>query len=339
MVTPKKHTIENGKDRYKYLLFDSVGKFNDFVDKQASWLQSSNDKRWKDLINETRYEIKKGSDWYGTPRPQGIAELENHKTFLGMPLLEKLRPKIKAHLQRYMDYLDAGIMPKPKLAYNDRGLGVFSFDRAAMGMYKLSHINLSTPIDTLTSQLNIELGRAGLKTATKKVYGFFRDKETSYPSMRLYLMAGANANVEGDQMLYLGLACSELAKFMELRGVPVEVNVIIGTFFRGSVKMSAVRLKRFQDKLDTNQLLLMSSDPRYYRFRGFKSLIAIADYFGNVVPSGLGKITPDMAKGFVNALGDDGFVFEQSYSLEAAAKEVKRIIETYSKKLNDGKAA
>ncbi len=126
---------------------------------------------------------------------------------------------------------------------------------------------------------------------------------------------------------------------MELRGVPVEINVMLGSSYRGSVKVNVVRVKRFQDKLDVNQLLLMSSDSRYYRFRGFKALIAIADYFGLSIAADLGAVTPGMGKDFVAAMGGDGFVFERSYSLDAAAGEVKRIIETYSKILKDGKAA
>ena len=88
----------------------------------------------------------------------------------------------------------------------------------------------------------------------------------SYPAMQLYIMAGANANVQGDQLLYVGLACAELVEFLELRGISVEVNVMIGTSFSNQVAMACVRVKRFQDKLDKNQLLLISSDPRYFRF-------------------------------------------------------------------------
>jgi len=100
-----------------------------------------------------------------------------------------------------------------------------------------------------------------------------------------------------------------------------------------------VRVKRFQDKADLNQLLLMSSDPRYFRFRGFKALIAVSDYFGLTVPRGLGKMEKSMGRDFVSAIEDRGFVFEQSYSLEAAAREVSRIVEEYQKRIEDEKRA
>ena len=83
----------------------------------------------------------------------------------------------------------------------------------------------------------------------------------------------------------------------------------------------------------------MSSDPRYFRFRGFKALIALSNHFGLTIPSGLGSLTESMGKEFVTVLGGDGFVFEQSYSLESAAKEVTRIVETYNQRMKDAKAA
>ena len=339
MTIPQKHTIKGDKAHYNYMLFDSVGSFNAFVDGEAGQLTDANQNVWKDVVSNTQHGIDSGTDWYGTPTPSGINELEQHKMFLGMHLLKELQPKIKEQLSRYMVHLDSDVMPKPKVAYNDRGLGMFSFDRASMGLFRLSKISIRTPLDKATSQLNIELGRTGMNTIVKKVYAFFQNKKTSYPSLRLYIMAGANARVQGNDMLYVGLACSELVEFLEMRGVAVEVNVLVGNSFRNTVNVGVVRVKRFQDKADKNQLLLMSSDPRYFRFRGFKALIALSNHFGLTIPSGLGSLTESMGKEFVTVLGGDGFVFEQSYSLESAAKEVSRIIETYNQKMKDAKAA
>ena len=146
-------------------------------------------------------------------------------------------------------------------------------------------------------------------------------------------MAGANAHVKGNDLLYVGLACAELVEFMELRGVSVEVNVMLGTSFNNQVTMGCVRVKRFQDKLDKNQLLLMSSDPRYFRFRGFKSLVAMSNYFGLTIPSGLGTISASMGTAFAKAINPKGFVFEQSYSMDSAVKEVSQIITNYKNQL------
>lgn len=314
-------------------MFDSVFAFNAFVDHEIQQLSSSNASRWNNVVQSTSQNLNSGTDWYGTPTPKDVKELEEHRTFLGMKLAQKIQPQIKAKLATYLDYLQDSVLPKPKMAYNDRGLGVFSFERAAMAMYKDFPVNTQTPVSTAVSQMNIELRNHQISTSVKSVYAYFQDKQMSYPSMQLYIMAGANANVKGDQLLYVGLACAELVDFLELRGISVEVNVLLGTSFSNQVAMACVRVKRFQDRLDKNQLLLISSDPRYFRYRGFKSLVALSNYFGLTIPSGLGSITAQMGTAFAKAINPKGFVFEQSYAMETAVKEVTQIIENYKNQL------
>jgi len=335
---PTKHTLEFGRQPYNYLLFDSVSDFNHFTDSQNLLLSPANRKVWEHIQRNTRLSVQRGSTWYGTPAPSSMEELEGHKIFQKMELLAELQPRIREHLQKYIAHLQTEVLPKPKVDYNDRGLGMFSFERAAMGLFRHSQLNVSSPIERTSTQLNIELGRFDIATRVKSVYAYFQHKDSSCPSIRLYLLCGANAYVEGNAIYYVGLACAELVAFMEERGVSVEVNALLGSQ-SGAVNLAVIRVKRFQDALDKNQLLLISSDPRYFRFRGFKAIISLYDYFGRTVPPGLGQITDTMAKDFVPALKNEGFVFEQSYSLEAAAREVKRIIETYHHARNNAKAA
>ncbi|TGV03662.1 hypothetical protein EM932_06075 [Flavivirga rizhaonensis] len=334
MGLPKKHNSTSlSKGKYNYLLFDSVLAFNKFVDEETLRLSVENKSRWVTVKEGSQHYINSNSDWFGTPTPKSIEALDNHRTFLGMPLLRKIQPKIKDKLTKYLEHLQDAVLPKPKIAYNDRGLGVFSFERASMAMFKNFPINTNTPIDTNVSQMNIELQNHQIQTSVKSVYAYFKDKQMSYPSLQLYIMAGANARIKGDELLYVGLACSELVAFMELRGISVEVNVLLGTSFLNQATMACIRVKRFQDKLDKNQLLLISSDPRYFRYRGFKALIALSNYFGLTIPSGLGRITADMGNGFVATLNPKGFVFEQSYAMDSAVKEVAQIIVNYKKQL------
>lgn len=330
---PKKHIAQGASKKFNYLIFDGVSAFNGFVDTEMHQLSNKNRDQWNTVNEGTKNQLNSGTDWYGTPVPKNVQELNDHRTFLGMKLAKEIQPKIKDKLTPYLEHLQATVLPKPKLAYNDRGLGVFSFERAAMALYKNYPVNTQTLVDTAISQMNIELNNHQVHTSVKTVYAHFKGKEISYPSLQLYIMAGANAHVKGDQLLYVGLACAELVEFMEVRGISVEVNVLLGTSFSNQVSMAAIRVKRFQDKLDKNQLLLMSSDPRYFRYRGFKALVALSDYFGFVIPDGLGSITADMGNDFVKAINPKGFVFEQSYAMDAAVKEVTHIIENYKKQL------
>jgi hypothetical protein len=331
---PLKHTVQTTDGKYNYLLFDSVFAFNAFVDDEIKQLSSTNASRWNLVKVSTSDQLNNGTDWYGTPTPKDVKELEAHRTFLGMKLVEKIQPQIKDKLAKYLEYLEDSVLPKPKMAYNDRGLGVFSFERAAMGMYRNFPVNTQNPVNTAVSQMTIELRKHQLQTSVKSVFAFFQDKESSYPSLQLYIMAGANAHVKGNDLLYVGLACAELVEFMELRGISVEVNVMLGTSFNNQVVMACIRVKRFQDKLDKNQLLLISSDPRYFRYRGFKGLVALSNYFGLTIPSGLGTISASMGNVFAKAVNQKGFVFEQSYSMDSAVKEVSQIITNYKNRLN-----
>tara|TARA_R110002049_G_scaffold113040_2_gene263046 strand:+ start:17268 stop:18281 length:1014 start_codon:yes stop_codon:yes gene_type:complete len=334
MNRPLKHTVQTTDGKYNYLLFDSVLAFNAFVDDEIKQLSSTNASRWNWVKESTNDQLNNGTDWYGMPTPKDVEELEAHRTFLGMKLVEKIQPQIKDKLANYLEYLEESVLPKPKMAYNDRGLGVFSFERAAMGMYRNFPVNTQNPVNTAVSQMTIELRKHQIQTSVKSVFAYFQDKESAYPSLQLYLMAGANAHVEGNDLLYVGLACAELVEFMELRGISVEVNVMLGSSFNNQVAMACIRVKRFQDKLDKNQLLLISSDPRYFRYRGFKGLVALSNYFGLTIPSGLGTISASMGNTFAKAINQKGFVFEQSYSMDSAVKEVSQIITNYKNRLD-----
>lgn len=337
MSATKIHLKNLGRRRTYYSYFDNVQSFNDFVDEQSKVLNDHNRDRLKGMNKTTESSIKRGTSWYGSPSPKDVSELNEHRYFLGMELLRKVQPKIKDKLEAYIKLMDNKILSKPKVAYNDRGLGVFSFDRAAMGLYRLQPTGSEKQIDNTISQLQIELDTSNKTTAVKSVYAYFKNKKSSYPALQLYLMAGGNAKIKGDELLYVGLACAELVEFMEIRGVAVEVNALLGTSFNGNVAMSVIRIKRFQDKLDKNQLLLMTSDPRYFRYRGFKALIALCDHFGLNIPDGLGSLKQNMGKDFVKEITDKQnryAVFEQSYSIDAAVKEVTQVIEHYTQQIN-----
>ena len=132
--------------------------------------------------------------------------------------------------------------------------------------------------------------------------------------------------------LYVGLACTELVQFLELRGVAVEVNVLFETSIEQDTVVAIVRAKSFEMPVDANQLLLLSSDPRYFRYQGFQALIALSNHFDISIPDGLGRTLKDIGKDFVTALQADGDVFEQSYALDDAAQEVVRILEAFNNK-------
>lgn len=329
MIGKVGHIKKYGDRHYYSQSFGSIVEFDDFVTQQFSLLSPHNKKVWRETYKGAQEEVAGGSGWYGHPPPQTIKDLEDHSSFLGMSLIGEVRDRMNRHFAKYLRHLEENVMPKPQMAYNSRGLGVFSFDRAAMGLYPAPRVNMSSPLEAITSQLKVELNKDDVLTRTQEVFCHFENRNNSYPSIRLFVGNGANAWVNGDSLLYIGLACAELVRFLEDRGVPVEVNVLHGTLLDRKVLLGVIRVKRFDETLDKNQLLLLSSDPRWYRFHGFKALIALADSFKIDISWGLGSDEEDMYRRYVESTDQNGFVFEQSYSLESCTQEVIRIIEEY----------
>ena len=330
MYKPKKHLIQG----YNYVFFDSVKQFDGFVDHEMTKLNAHNDQIWKEVLVRAENRIISGSDWYGTPIPKSISELKNHDTFLAMHLLDKLRPKIQQHLHKFLSQLNVQETLPPELAYNDKSLGIFSFDRAAMGLYHAIPINLNSPVDQINSQLHIALNKSRIQTSVKNVYAYFKEQPTQYPSLTLYLQAGGNQNIKGNDLLYVGLACAELVSYLEARQVPVSINVLIGSSVRNKVNIAIIKVKGFDSPLDLNQLLLLGSDPRYFRFRGFMGIISLSNYFNRNITKGLGIQKGNMAKNLIETLNIDAEVFEQSYSLQAASNEVLHIVNNFNQKIN-----
>ncbi len=329
----QKHTIRKGQENYHYLNFNSVSDFRAFCDLESQQFNTNNQNVWKQIVSYAQQVIRDKRDWFGSEIPETIDVLEDHKTFTAMHLLEEIRPKLKGKLTPYLNRLSQEKLPKPQLSYNDKGLGVFSFDKAAMGMFKMFSVNMETPVQQNISQMNIELGYKRARTSVKKVYAFHEKQQSHLPALQLYILAGANAQRKGRELLYVGLACNELVQFLEERNIPVEVNVMFGTKFMKHTLMQVIKVKRFQDVLNTNQLLLLASDPMFFRYQGFKSLICTANVFKLNIPNSLGQIHANMGKDFLSATGLKGMVFEQSYSIDAAVKEVSKIIENYTQAL------
>lgn len=332
MNFPSKHRFSKEGYTTHYVQFDSVEDFHQFIREQGKKLNTSNQKKWEAIDWEAQSKIDRRSDFYGIPVPQRLEDLQKHDQFLGMYLLEKLREQAKKYFEKYLALQNDESTSRPKLAYNAQGLGVFSFDRAILGMHRVQP-TVNTPVmQKVINQMRIALDTQNKYTNIKKVYAHFENRKVSQPSLELYIMAGANARVEGEKLLYIGLACSELVTFMEARAIPVAVNVVFGNSFHSQRYMAVVRVKRFEDQLDKNQLLLLSSDPRYFRYRGFQALIALSDYFQQNIPHSLGSMLPNMGKDFIDQITTNQYaVFEQSYSLEKAVQETIDILENYFK--------
>lgn len=333
MAIPKIHTKKSVEGyTIHYSFYTSVTSFHAFVDQQISKIRPHNAKVFRGIHDWVSLQIKANSRMYGSPVPDNLEELNNHKAFKGMHLLKKIQPKITSKLHSFLGMVGSQTIAKPKLTFKDTNLGVFSFDRASLGLqYRFPIIeSKESPLKQTIGKLKIALQVGNVRSSVKKVFADFEQKKGTYPALEIYVTAGGNAKIEGDALLYVGIACGELVDYMEARGIPVAVHVVIATSFSKQIITGIIQVKHFEDRLDKNQLLLLTSDPRYFRYRGFKALVSLGDYFGLDLPKGLGTYFEGMDQCITDTItGGRAISFGQSYSIEDSVKEVIRIIKSY----------
>ncbi|MFC4633523.1 hypothetical protein ACFO3O_06370 [Dokdonia ponticola] len=328
---PILHTHSFESRRFQYVQFASPGVYHAFVEKQCKQLFMDNAQTLEMIIKNAQTRIVKSSDWYGNPPPNALRDLQEHRYFGKMELLEVIAPKIQKELDRYTDLVEDDLLKRPQLSANSKGLGVFSFDRVMMGLYKIPFTKRSSELERFHHQLKIELGK-DKATTVKNTHLYFENKSSSKPTLTLTVLAGANANTKGDALYYVGIAVALLTEYLESCHIAVAIDVLLGTSFGVHTIVSAIRVKHFEDSLDINQLLVLASDPRYFRFNGFKGLIALADYCGINIPNGLGRIDDTITDAYLKYVPNT-LLFNQSYSIDSAVKEVSRILLEYTQKV------
>lgn len=317
------HSKEIDRHTFNYVTFSSLDEMNRFVDQQESVFSYGNRSEWSEYVQRTEAKLMKGSEWYGLPAPTSVKQLENHTTYGQMELLKTTRKLIESRLKHFLKRKGTEEMPRRKIAYNSMGLGVFSFDRAAIGLYK-----------TRNSQ-----GEERITTSVQDVYAYFLNKKVEQQNVRIYIVAGANGHVEGNQMMNVGLGATLLAEFLSERDFGVEISVIYGgdpLKEPSTSYMCITKIKKFENSLDKNITMVLTSDPKYFRYRGFKTFHAIYNKFGTSFSASTSRLVNDgMAKKFVDSLqakNSFAYVFNRSYTVDEVGREIERILNDISKR-------
>jgi len=302
-----------------YLQFDNIKDFHHFMDTHG--LKPINKELWEHTVKRTQHRVNQGSNWYGLPAPKSMEELAHHREFIGMHLLDEARRGLERKLGKFMAFFEENELPQRKIAYNSMGLGVFSFSRASLGLHKVPKPD----------------GGTKLVTSVKEVYAYFERKQVDNKTVRIFVEAGANANIKGEQMLYVGIGMMLLVELFEKMGVGIEINVMLGAKSKnGNHFISITKAKRLEDSLDQNLILLLCADPRYYRFRGLQGINAIYDYFGKHCPKNFGaSFDRQVSKKFIESLSEKTsytYLFQQSYSLDGVEREIERILMDFKQK-------
>lgn len=254
-----------------------------------------------------------------------------------------------------------------KVRFNPNGLGVFVFDRAAMGMYRLqefyspSHNQIFDEVFVKQTNTGFELkadgsyieqrfeqkenGQPKIRTTSKNVYAYFPRINKEKQAVELFISCGGHVGIIADELLYSGISAIVVAQLLEKAHIQTKISVVFGSSpdgFNATVYGCLVPVKKYDEALDINLLALLTSDPRFFRYEGFKGIISSYDYFKATCPETLGKgMTKDYLTEVIEKsdysknrqLAPNRFYFGWAFSEDTAIAQINETIEEISKRL------
>ncbi|HEX8547499.1 MAG TPA: hypothetical protein VF691_11095, partial [Cytophagaceae bacterium] len=100
--------------------------------------------------------------------------------------------------------------------------------------------------------------------------------------------------------------------------------------------MGIIKAKKTEDFLDRNLIALLTSDPKFFRYKGFRSIVALYKTCGENAPEGLGAMVgKEGVEKFVfeeNSSSDTTIVLQQNYSLKDARENLISAINRIKRK-------
>ncbi|HEX8548626.1 MAG TPA: hypothetical protein VF691_16810, partial [Cytophagaceae bacterium] len=188
-----------GRAEFNFLKFENLKEFDDFVAEELADGLSPNNQGMLDQIKESSIE-RLASGWFGEGKVKDLEELEKHTVFQKPELFQEVEKEIRNSLEVFEKLESTTPVKIKKIAYNSMGFGVFSFDRAAMGLTRIKTQN----------------GKEKITTTVKDVYAWFLNKPIEQRGLKIYIVAGGAAGVQGKQMLYTGMSACVLADYLTL---------------------------------------------------------------------------------------------------------------------------
>jgi len=258
--------------------------------------------------NNIRYSINEGKQWFGENTDYQKL-VDGYVMFQKPELLNKVAEKVKDALP---DDLFSQI-PKKKIRFNDRGFGLFSFDKAISGL-QLAYEYFDSEGEKVDSNFvekrndkfyfittgqevsqKRKLTDKGLPQASsiiKDSYIDFEEKSVMSNAVEIFVLCSVSGNTEVNQFVYNSVAASVVGKMLTEKGFKTKINIVVGTFLRNHKKYvhHIIPVKRWEDTFDQNAVAYVGGDPRFFRFDGFKAIIAGCDNLNLDCPPGLGRI-------------------------------------------------
>jgi hypothetical protein len=301
--------------------FSSLYVFNKYIEETMGGLRMPGNKRfWESYVKgQVKDHLK--SDWYGEPRAASIQELENHDKFLNWDYYHQIKRVVDKKYKRLKAIKTSKIIKTKKRQFNALELGVFSFERAASGLYKLEDDDSEVKYRTTTQD--------------SFIFEDLKGKATKY--LRVFIKMGASNIIKGNDLLNVGVGAAILVEKLVKMGIKVEVNIVTAGYHENKeAYVYSVKVKDFESRLKLNDLLIMTASARYFRYKGFKATVTQYDYEGRLVPSYF-RYTMDQyeAQWVLDELHKndktDFVLFGHSFSQTALLKEIDTVIEKMKK--------
>jgi hypothetical protein len=348
------------KDDFKNLL-----EYRQWVDRTFNHLSPENEGHLlnyeKEAVENT---IKRSPGWYG--KDTSYAEMSSGITEYKRPeLIEKIYDRVNDKISTSAkDKIKAR-----KVQYNPFGLGVFIFDRAAMGMFRLKEF-YSPSLKKVVDREEVRMKKGGhtlikdgspvlerweekpdgkpkIRTTSKNVYAYFPRINKNKQAVDLFISCGGHATITAEQFLYSGISAIIVAQLLEKAHIQTRISIVIGSSpdnFNEKALGAIIPVKNYDEKLDVNLLALLTSDPRFFRYEGFKGIVALYDHFGETCPSTLGYgfnkeyLTQAIEHSTYTKtakLAPNRFYFGWTFSEHEAVEVIKEGIDELAKKLGE----
>jgi len=346
------------KDDFKNLL-----EYRQWVNSTFNHLSPGNEGHVLNYEKEAvEYTIKRSPGWYG--KDASYAEMSSGITEYKRPeLIEKIYDRVN-------DKISTSVKDKikaRKVQYNPFGLGVFIFDRAAMGMFRLKEfyspslhkvvereeVRVKNGAHTLIKDGSSVIerweekpdGKPKIRTTNKNVYAYFPQINKSKQAVDLFISCGGHASITAEQFLYSGISAIIVAQLLEKALIQTRISIVIGSSpdnFNEKAYGAIIPVKNYDEKLDVNLLALLTSDPRFFRYEGFKGIVALYDHFGETCPGTLGygfnkdyltQVIEHSTYTKTAKLAPNRFYFGWTFSEQEAVEVIKEGIDELAKKL------
>lgn len=347
---PQAGSSGNGRTTLHYQEYDSITALREFVKANTKFKRPKNQRVHDGIFNDKDIKDRiKMKNWFGDNTDFDQLK-EGYLQFSRPDLIEEARDKFKSQLPTNL----SNPIEKTRLKYNPN-IGIFSFDRALIGMRRVKEyydqetgnvveskfvqkqgeifINTTNGQEVQQRDAMRENGLPKVVSDNKNVYAFIDKIKTNRQGLDIYVNLSVAAYEKASDMIYNGLAAIMLAEQVAKIGIPSRIRLVAMTKHEGKYWCPIMNCKNYNETIDPNNIALMLSEPRFYRYDVFRAFIHNYDAHNIDSSPGLGQIvqTDDADKvlessGFADFTKAEG----KAYIMMGGSRNVDQSIKEYT---------